>query len=162
MKIMYKKVKGIFTFFLLISMSLSLVGCDQKQNAMEKAIENKERLESIYKVEYNKTSEIENADNSVSISIIDESIKEKDGLVMLVYYNLSLSSRSYILYFNHDKSIPARIYYPVEPSRMLYEDKKEYEDYKKESESAYQEILTELDMTSDDLFDIARYVYENE
>ena len=143
-------------------MSLSLVGCDQKQNAMEKAIENKERLESIYKVEYNKTSEIENADNSVSISIIDESIKEKDGLVMLVYYNLSLSSRSYILYFNHDKSIPARIYYPVEPSRMLYEDKKEYEDYKKELESAYQEILTELDMTSDDLFDIARYVYENE
>lgn len=162
MKIMYKKVKGIFTLFLLISMSLSLVGCDQKQNAMENVLVNKEKLESTYTVEYLKTSEVENADNSISISIIDESIKEKDGLVILVYYNLSLSSRSYIMYFNHDKSIPARIYYPVEPSRMLYEDKKEYEEYKEELESAYQDKLSELDMTSDDLFDIARYVYENE
>lgn len=45
---------------------------------------------------------------------------------------------------------------------MLYEDKQEYEDYKQELENAYQELLNEMDITNDDLFAIARYVYENE
>lgn len=156
-----KGKKRTVGFLILAMLSIVVSGC-QTKNKEEVVIANKEKLESIYTIEYLKTSEVENADNSISISIIDESIKEKDGLVILVYYNLSLSSRSYIMYFNHDKSIPARIYYPVEPSRMLYEDKKEYEEYKEELERAYQDKLSELDMTSDDLFDIARYVYENE
>lgn len=160
MSYLYNIRKKSLLILIAVIMSFVLGACDK--NSTDKVMENKEKLENKYIVEYIKTSDVENADNSLSISIKDKNIEEKDGLIIFVYSDFSLPKRSYILYFNHDHKIPAGIYYPVEPIKMLYEDKKEYEDYKQELENAYQELLNEMDITNDDLFAIARYVYENE
>ena len=144
---------------MVLLLLLASGGCSVKQQKTLGAEEVKAKLESKYQLEFAKT-DVEGADKSVTYSIISPEIKEKNGLIIVVHYNASLPLRSYIMYINHDDSIPAKLYYPVEPIRMNYEDKQQYEDYKDELESAYQDFLSELELTSDDLFSVAQYGYE--
>lgn len=143
----------------MLLFGMLLTGCENAEQTSIKT--KKESIESIYKVEYQITKGVENTDNKVSISIIDSSIKERDGLLIFVSRNFSIPSRSYIIFYNYNIQIPSKFYYAIESSQMIYDDKQEYEKYKEELKKAYEETISECNLSSDDLMEIAQYVYEN-
>lgn len=153
----FKRFKRLLKVVIVLLCIITLTACKENTKPFSNTAEAWDYISSLYYVEHKKT-DLPNGNKEVTITIADKNDNSKKYL--FIYYNPSLLSRNAIIFYNYNTEIPVKRYYAVEPSKMYFDEKESYIEYKELLDKDYNAFLDEIYLNSNDLFDIAKWINE--